>query len=284
MVQMSALDTHSFLETILHYKRTVELPDHKASVSDRTIRERAEAVRSPAQALATSLLRSDGHVALIAEIKRASPSKGILVKGTLNPAELAKRYAEAGASAISVLTDERFFMGTTTDLQDVHRAVSVPVLRKDFIVEPYQVYEARSIGADAVLLIVAALEDTQLADLYKLALSLTLTPLVEVHNERETERAMQLGARVIGVNNRDLNTFQTNLSTTERCAKLVHSHTSSTVLVSESGIYTAQDVHQMAAMGVHAVLVGESIITSNDIAGQVRALSSVMRTSLKKEA
>ncbi len=222
-------------------------------------------------------------MALIAEIKRASPSKGDLVTGAFDPVDLALTYAANGASAISVLTDEQFFKGSLDHLVQVRRAVSLPVLRKDFVVDPYQVYEARGAGADAVLLIAAALEDGELADLHALALELALTPLVEVHDEAEVERALRIGARVIGVNNRDLRTFATDIRTTARCARVLDDGStvvrrpSSVVLVSESGIFTPADVAAVAGMGASAVLVGESILTSSDVAGQVRALSSVSR-------
>ena len=254
-------------------------------VDEKNMRQRAEAVavHETGRDLETSLRRPDGRVALIAEVKRASPSKGELVKGEFKPASMAATYQDSGASAISVLTDERYFRGSLHDLEDVRKVVQVPVLRKDFIVDPYQVYEARAAGADAVLLIVAALDDAQLRDLYALATEQTLTPLVEVHDEREAERAVRLGARVIGVNNRDLHSFVTDLRTTERCARCINSSVEDHVLVSESGIFTPQDVGRVAVMGACAVLVGESIITSGSIAEQVKTLSNVMRAKPSTE-
>ena len=275
---------HSILDVILEYKRSSEVPARKQIISTSVMRERAEATRTPTRDFAASLLRQDGHVALIAEVKRASPSKGDLVTGEFKPVDLALSYEANGASAISVLTDERFFKGTLEYLVRVRQAVHVPVLRKDFVVDPYQVYEARAAGADAVLLIVAALDDAELADLHALALSLTLTPLVEVHHEAEAERALKLGAQVVGVNNRDLHTFKTDLNTTAQCAKILLTHAPQPILVSESGIFTPQHVQAVAAMGASAVLVGESIITSGAIANQVRDLSGVLRAEHRSEA
>jgi indole-3-glycerol phosphate synthase len=275
---------HSILDVILEHKRSTEVPARKQRISASVMREHAEAIHTPTRDFAASLLRQDGHVALIAEVKRASPSKGDLVTGEFKPVELALNYEANGASAISVLTDERFFKGTLEYLVGVRQAVHVPVLRKDFVVDPYQVYEARAAGADAVLLIVAALDDAELADLHTLALSLTLTPLVEVHHEAEAERALKLGAQVIGVNNRDLHTFKTDLNTTAQCARILLTHTPQLTLVSESGIFTPQHVQAVAAMGASAVLVGESIITSGAIATQVRDLSGVLRTGRHSEA
>ncbi len=262
------------LETILRHKREDEIPRRKHDINLAYMQVLAESAPGRARNFAAALRRGDGKVALIAEIKRASPSKGDLVSGTFQPVELALTYQSSGATAVSVLTDERFFKGSLDDLKQVRQAVNLPVLRKDFIVDPYQLYEARAAGADAALLIVAALNEPQLCDLYALALQLSLTPLVEVHDESETARALQAGARLIGVNNRDLRTFRTDIETTGRCARMAPADCT---LVSESGIFTTDDVRRVADMGAHAILVGESIITSPDIAGQVRALSSVAR-------
>ena len=275
---------HSILDVILEHKRTTELPARKRLVDAAAMRSRAEAINAPARDVAACLVRQDGRVALIAEVKRASPSKGDLVKGEFSPVALALSYQANGASAISVLTDERFFKGSLDDLVNVRRVVNVPVLRKDFVIDPYQVYEARAAGADAVLLIVAALDDAVLAGLHALARDLTLTPLVEVHNELEAERALKLGARLVGVNNRDLHTFVTDLNTTARCAEVLLNPSPRPIVVSESGIFTPQHVQAVTAMGASAVLVGESIITSGAIAAQVRDLSSVLRAKSSPEA
>jgi indole-3-glycerol phosphate synthase len=269
---MTSTTSHSILDTILEHKRTTELPLRKLTTSPREMRRLAESVDYETNDFAQALHRPDGRVALIAEVKRASPSRGALVKGDFRPVELARIYETSGAAAISVLTDERFFKGALDYLVAIKNAVGVPVLRKDFIVDPYQLYEARAAGADAALLIVAALDDKQLADLYTLARELTLTPLVEVHDAFETERALTIGASVIGVNNRDLRTFVTDIQTTALCALVVADRA---LLVSESGIFTPAQVMQVAEMGAHAILVGESIITSGDIAAQIRDLSNV---------
>jgi indole-3-glycerol phosphate synthase len=212
-------------------------------------------------------------VALIAEVKHASPSKGVLIED-FDPVRLGTTYAKNGAAAISVLTDARFFQGQLTYLTRVREAVGVPVLRKDFIVNRYQVYEARAGGADAVLLIAAALGDAQLADLHTLAHELEMAALVEVHDEGEMERAAKIGALLLGVNNRDLKTFTIGLGTTDRLAKLAPE---GVTLVAESGVRSAEDVRQMGALGAHAVLVGEALVKSGDLAGAVRAFSSQPR-------
>jgi indole-3-glycerol phosphate synthase len=217
-------------------------------------------------------------VALIAEIKRASPSKGVFIHDGFDPVAIGRQYAQDGASAISVLTDERFFHGHLDFMRETRAAVPVPVLRKDFVVDAYQIYEARAAGADAILLIVSALDDASLRDFYGLSTELGMTALVEVHDESETERAMAIGAQVIGVNNRNLRTFSTDIQVTGRCARLVGAAT----LISESGLYTPDDVARVADMGAHAILVGESIIVSPDRTAQVRALAHVKRPAHQK--
>lgn len=213
-------------------------------------------------------------VALIAEVKKASPSKGVLIED-FNPVELGKTYAENGASAISVLTDEQFFKGHLSYLTDVRGNVSVPVLRKDFIIDPYQVLEARSAEADAVLLIVAALDDGQLSELHQLIVEQGMTPLVEVHNLTELERALKVGARVIGVNNRDLHTFQVNITITAEIAKRVPDDV---ILIAESGLQSVDDVRYMGQVGAHAVLIGEGLVKSEHIGQAVRDFSSQPRS------
>ena len=212
-------------------------------------------------------------VALIAEVKKASPSKGLLVKD-FNPVRIARTYVENGAAAISVLTDEKFFQGSLDDLRAVRAAVRLPILRKDFTIDALQVYEARAAGADAALLIVMALEDSQLRDLHSLITELGMAALVEVHNEAELERALAAGATLIGVNNRDLRTFKEDLDTTARVAALVPNDVT---LVAESAIRSVEDVRRMGAYGAHAVLVGEGLVKSKDMAGEVRLYSSQQR-------
>lgn len=234
--------------------------------------ERVARAATPPRDFAGALRKAD-TVALIAEVKHASPSKGILID-PFHPVRLGATYAENGAAAISVLTDEPFFLGHLDHLRQVRAAVSVPVLRKDFIIDPYQVYEGRVAGADAILLIVAALEDSQLADLHALIAELHMAPLVEVHNEAEMERALKVGARLIGVNNRDLKTFHEDLNTTARLAALAPPDVT---LVAESAIRSAADVRRMGELGAHAVLVGEGLVKADNIAGQVQLFSSQPR-------
>ncbi|HEX2907996.1 MAG TPA: indole-3-glycerol phosphate synthase TrpC [Phototrophicaceae bacterium] len=208
-------------------------------------------------------------VALIAEVKKASPSKGVLVEN-FDPVRIGKTYADNGAAAISVLTDAPFFQGSLQNMRLVREAVAVPVLRKDFIIDSYQVYEGRAAGADAMLLIVMALEDQQLADLHSLITGLGMAALVEVHNEAELERALKIGAKLIGVNNRDLRTFHEDLTTTARVAKLVPPDVT---LVAESAIRSAEDVYRMGELGAHAVLVGESLVKADNSALRVQEFS-----------
>ena len=212
---------------------------------------------------------------LIAEVKKASPSAGV-IRADFDPVDIARQYAAAGADAISVLTDEKYFQGKLADLTAVRQAVSLPVLRKDFLIDAYQVYEARAAGADAVLLIAECLETSQLIDLQILSTELNMTCLIEVH---DLDNLMRVRDHVIGfphrsysllgINNRDLRTFKTDLGTTLRMCELVEDRR---VLVSESGIHTPMDIRKLAAAGVTAALIGESLIRNGDIAAKVREL------------
>ncbi len=212
-------------------------------------------------------------VALIAEIKHASPSKGILIE-KFDPVTLGRTYQQNGAEAISVLTDTDFFQGSVDNLTAVKENVSIPVLRKDFIIDARQITEARYAGADAILLIAAILDDARLRDLFDAALVRDTVPMIEVHSEAEMERALRLDPPLIGINNRDLHTFKVDLNVTRRLAKMAPLDVT---LVAESGIFTVADVEAMAEAGVDAILVGESIVRSPDVGAQVRALSSVRR-------
>lgn len=256
--------TDTILDKILAVKLT-EIGDDLAGIARRA-REAA-----PPRDFAGALRRET--VALVAEVKHASPSKGVLIED-FDPVALGTTYAANGAAAISVLTDEQFFMGSLAYMTQVRAAVDVPVLRKDFIIDCYQIYEARAAGADAVLLIVAALEDGQLAELHALARELRMAALVEVHNVDELDRALKAGATLIGVNNRDLKTFREDLGTTERIARLVPENVT---LVAESAIRSVDDVRRMGELGAHAVLVGEGLVKAGDIAEQVRLFSSQPR-------
>lgn len=261
--------TGSVLDRILAHK-LAEVDEARRERPLRQLQDACES-QSPARDFAATLQRET--VALVAECKQASPSKGRL-NNDYDPARLARTYAANGAAAISVLADARFFEGSLDHLVEARAAVTVPLLCKEFVVDPWQVHAARASGADAVLLIVAALGDTQLAELHAIILALGMTPLVEVHNEDELERALNVRPRVIGVNNRDLKTFEVDLQTTARLAPNVPAETT---LVAESGIADAQDVRHMGELGAHAVLVGETLMKAPDLAATVQSLSGVWR-------
>lgn len=264
------LKTDTILDKIVAQK-VMELGKSIMRVSLPTMRQNALESAYPVRDFAHALNKET--VALIAECKKASPSKGVLMPN-FDAVALASLYEAHGASAISVLTDETFFQGHLSYMQGVREAVGVPVLRKDFVIHEYQIHEARAYGADAVLLIVACLEDIQLRDLRQVIESLGMTALVEVHDEAETERALASGASVIGVNNRDLKTFRVDVETTVRLAKLLPS---GGTLVAESGIFTVEDVQKMADAGSCAVLVGESLVKSESIGFAVQQLAGVQR-------
>lgn len=267
----------SILAEIIEHKK-IEI----ATLDAIALRRAAESAPAPRDFLSaltpTPLSEGEGQrvrVKLIAELKRASPSKGILAPH-LDLFQVADIYIQNGASAISVLTDEKFFMGkleTLYELRNTHHA-SLPLLRKDFIIDEVQLYEAKANGADAILLIAAALTDDKLfVDLHACALSLGLTALVEVHNEVETERSLKLkDVKLIGINNRNLATFEVSLETTERIRPMI---SDGIAVVAESGIFTASDVERLAKINIDAILVGEALITSEDIGAKVRELSGM---------
>lgn len=266
---MNYVKTDTILDKILAQK-VQEVAAAKARLPLPELRAKAENLPAPRDF--AGVLRRD-TVALIAEVKKASPSKGILIED-FDPLAIGKAYAENGAAAISVLTDEQFFMGHLDYLRLLSRELAIPTLRKDFIIDPYQVYEAREAGAAAVLLIVMALEDDQMAELHALITELGMSALVEVHNEEELERALKLKASLIGVNNRDLKSFHVDMGTTERIARLCPPEIT---LVAESGMKTAEDVAAMGRIGASAVLIGEGLVTSGKLAEMVRAFSSQKR-------
>jgi indole-3-glycerol phosphate synthase len=212
-------------------------------------------------------------VTLIAEVKKASPSKGVFLPD-FEPVAIAREYHEHGASALSVLTDERFFQGSLAYLQAIRQVIPLPILRKEFIIDPYQVVEARVAGADAVLLIAACLDSARLHALYQAVIELGMTALIEVHDATEMERVLALNPQVIGVNNRNLHDFRVDLQTTVHLAAMCPPEV---VLVGESGIHHAADVEALAQARVHAVLVGESLVLAEDRPAKIRELSSVSR-------
>jgi len=231
------------------------------------LRERAADAAPPRDF--AGALRAGGEVALIAEVKRRSPGAGAIRPG-LDPVALARGYVSRGARAVSVLTDEPWFGGSLDDLRAVRREVRVPVLRKDFTIAPIQLHEARAAGADAVLLIVRILSDARLAELHGVATELGMAALVEVHDGSELERALRAGARIVGINNRDLATFTTDLETT---LGLLDQVPTDRVVVSESGVRTPADVERLGRVGVDAVLVGESLLRAPDPAEHAARLS-----------
>jgi indole-3-glycerol phosphate synthase len=261
----------NILEQIIAHKKT-----EIAVLDAQALRCAAESSPMPRDFLsAIKRRRFNPHPSLIAELKRASPSKGILAPH-LDLFQLADIYTENGASAISVLTDEKFFMGKLETLRELRFTYDskLPLLRKDFIIDEIQIYESRANGADAILLIAAVLTENELfADLHACALGLGLTPLVEVHNEAETERALKLkDVRLTGINNRNLATFEVSLETTERLRPIIPSDVT---IVAESGIFTAQDVERLTNANVDALLVGEALVTSEDIPAKVRELAGM---------
>ncbi|MBO0795990.1 MAG: bifunctional indole-3-glycerol-phosphate synthase TrpC/phosphoribosylanthranilate isomerase TrpF [Ktedonobacteraceae bacterium] len=254
-----------FLERIVARTRT-DLQERKQTLPLEELRQQALARPRPRDLLAAFEPRSRVH--LIAEVKRASPSKGMLAPH-LEPVEQARLYAANGAAAISVLTEPHFFLGSPEYLTAIKQAVDVPVLRKDFIFDEYQVYEARAWGADAILLICAILDDAQLRQLLQVAHSLQMRCLVEVHSIEEAQRAVEAGARIIGVNSRDLVTFQMNPNLVR---DLRHILPPDRVIIAESGIHTDADARRLARYDVQGMLVGESLVVSDDVAGQMHML------------
>ena len=256
------------LDRIVAVKRE-ELALSRAARPLAELRRDAEAlggVRDFARALQTRV--AAGQAAVIAEVKKASPSKGVLREHFV-PAEIAASYERHGAACLSVLTDERFFQGSAAYLQQARAACNLPVLRKDFIVDAYQVYEARAMGADAVLLIAACLDDVQMAELEACAMALRLSVLVEVHDADELARALKLKTPLVGINNRNLRTFEVSLDTT---LGLLAQLPADRLVVTESGIVSRADVQRLRSAGVHAFLIGEAFMRADDPGAALAAL------------
>ena len=262
----------NILETIVERKMAEVdcLPEVEISVdllrdrlNARGRRDFVDALRNPRQ----------GDIGLIAEVKKASPSKGV-IRPDFDPIRIAREYEAAGASCLSVLTDEHFFQGSLDYLKSIRESVNIPLLRKDFMIDDRQFLEAVEWGADAILLIVAILDDERLRRFHELATGAGLAALVEVHDEIELDRAMALTPALIGVNNRDLKTFQVDLGTTERLAGRIKDRlaTGETTLVAESGIFTRADVERLQACGSKSILVGESLMREADMGSKVMEL------------
>lgn len=248
-------------------KKKEEVSQRKKTMPLNLLQERIAQQKPP---LDFTLALSGDHIRLIAEVKQASPSRGIF-RHNLDHVELARTYVVGGAAAISVLTESNYFKGDINHLAAIREVVELPLLRKDFIFDPYQVYESRAYGADAMLLIAAILSQRQLEELLFLAHSLGLTCLVEVHSESEVERVLPGEAKVIGINNRDLTTFGVDINTTRRLRPLIPPQR---IVVSESGITTRSDMEKLKEWKINAALVGETLITANDVPAKMRELSS----------
>ena len=271
------MSTTNILAEIVEHKR-LEVAERKRARSLEQVAAAADqrsAVQSDSAVPRDSVVRTDfvgalrtPGISVIAEIKRRSPSKGEL-RADLDPAAIAREYAHSGAAAISVLTDERYFGGSTQDLEHVRDAVDVPILRKDFTIDTYQIHEARAIGANAILLIARVLTDAEIREFLALASELRLAALVEVHDEQELNRALACGAQIVGINNRNLDTFEVSLET---CLRLKQRIPPDRVTVAESGISTRADVERLIDAGFDAMLIGETLMRAPQPGAKLRKL------------
>jgi indole-3-glycerol phosphate synthase len=257
------------LKKIVDYK-SGELAAEKSAVSLFEIMDRLSELEDHPRGFEAALInaRLSGWTPIITEVKKGSPSKGV-IRADFDPLEIAKTYQDNGATCLSVLTDEHFFLGHLSYLTLIREQVSLPLLRKDFIFDPYQIYQARAAGADAILLIAAMLDLAQLRDFHALARELSMDVLLEVHDERELETALQTDCRLIGINNRDLRSFQVDISTSERLAALIPE---GYTIVAESGINHRQEIERLTEKGIGAFLIGESLMRENDIGEKLRDL------------
>jgi indole-3-glycerol phosphate synthase len=253
-------DTPDILKKIIK-RKWQEIEERSAKISTKDLQQQLKTA-SPCRGFVDSIAAKieAGKPAVIAEIKKASPSKGLL-RENFQPAEIAASYAEGGAACLSVLTDRDFFQGSEDYLQQAREACDLPVIRKDFIIDPYQVYEARTINADCILLIVAVLEQSKLQALTELAHALGMDVLIEVHDAQELKTALTIDAKLIGINNRNLRTFETRLETT---TELLNQIPENRIVVTESGILTSDDVKKMQNNHIHAFLIGEAFMRAND--------------------
>lgn len=262
------MNTPDILQKIIYRKAEV-IEQRRARLPLEELMTMARSAPPPRDFIEALLERIElNQPAVIAEIKKASPSKGV-IRENFNPAEIAKSYAKSSAACLSVVTEEDFFQGNDEYLKQAREVCSLPVLRKDFVIDPYQVYESRWIGADCILLIVAALGDAQLNELCGLAHNLEMDVLIEVHDEEELERALRVPNKMIGINNRNLHTFETSLNTT---LSMLDRIPADSLLISESGIQTPEDVKLMREHGVKAFLIGEAFMSADDPGAKLKEL------------
>lgn len=257
----------NLLAQIINNKKN-ELKEDRLKIPLNDIKARLRDIELPRNFMASISKPKENSINLIAEIKKRSPLKGLLVED-LKVTTLAKRYEEAGAAAISVITEKRFFEGNPEYINIAKGAAKIPVLRKDFLIDEYHIYESRFLGADALLLIVAILDSTALSDFLALTSELGMSSLVEVHSERELEKALKADAGIIGINNRNLRSFKVDINTT---FKIIKEIPAGKIIVSESGIYSRDDVNRLTAAGVQAALVGEAILTSGNVTKKIKEL------------